>query len=234
MSRDPVRRPEIVVDLGAIRRNVRRLRDLVAPDGSDVMVVVKADGYGHGLLEAAYAARRAGAPWLGVATLDEAVRLREAGDTGRILSWLTVPGDGWSAAIEADVDITAYTTGELAAMLGVERADVEADQLAFARRAAREYAATVLLKGHHTLVAAPNGRVRVTTTGTPWLAVAGAGDVLGGLCGALLAAGLTPYDAGAVGSWLHGAAATLASAGGPISAPDVAAAVPRVIASLLA
>ena len=123
--------------------------------------------------------------------------------------------------------------GELAAMLGVERAEVEADQLAFARRAAREYAATVLLKGHHTLVAAPNGRVRVTTTGTPWLAVAGAGDVLGGLCGALLAAGLSPYDAGAVGSWLHGAAATLASAGGPISAPDVAEALPRVIADLL-
>ena len=78
MSREQVRRPEIVVDLGAIRRNVGRLRDLVAPDGSDVMVVVKADGYGHGMLEAASAARHAGAPWLGVATLDEAVRLREA------------------------------------------------------------------------------------------------------------------------------------------------------------
>ena len=131
--------------------------------------------------------------------------------------------------LEAPLDRPALLTphaGELAAMLGVERAEVEADQLAFARRAAREYAATVLLKGHHTLVAAPDGRVRVTTTGTPWLAVAGAGDVLGGLCGALLAAGLTPYDAGAVGSWLHGAAATLASAGGPISAPDVAAALP--------
>src|SRR5580765_6244020 len=59
MSREQVRRPEIVVDLGAIRRNVGRLRDLVAPDGSDVMVVVKADGYGHGMLEAAYAGRRA-------------------------------------------------------------------------------------------------------------------------------------------------------------------------------
>ena len=113
MSRDPVRRPEIVVDLGAIRRNVRRLRDLVAPDGSDVMVVVKADGYGHGLLEAAYAARRAGAPWLGVATLAEAVRLRDAGDTGRILGWLTVPGDDWAAAIDRDVDVTAYTLAEL-------------------------------------------------------------------------------------------------------------------------
>jgi len=113
MSREPVRRPEIVVDLGAIRRNVGRLRDLVAPDGSDVMVVVKADGYGHGMLESAQAARRAGAPWLGVATLDESVRLREAGDTGRILSWLTVPGDDWAAAIDRDVDVTAYTLAEL-------------------------------------------------------------------------------------------------------------------------
>jgi ADP-dependent NAD(P)H-hydrate dehydratase / NAD(P)H-hydrate epimerase len=122
--------------------------------------------------------------------------------------------------------------GELASMLGVERADVEADQLASARRAATGFDATVLLKGHHTLVADPDGRVRVSTTGTPWLAVAGAGDVLGGLCGALLAAGLSPYDAGSVGSWLHGAAATYASRGGPISAPAVARAIPQVVADL--
>ncbi len=113
MSRERVRRPEIVVDLGAIRHNVGLLRDLVAPDGADVMVVVKADGYGHGLVEAAGAARAAGAPWLGVATIAEAVRLREAGDTGRILCWLTVPGDDWSAAVDRDVDVTAYTVAEL-------------------------------------------------------------------------------------------------------------------------
>jgi hydroxyethylthiazole kinase-like uncharacterized protein yjeF len=153
-------------------------------------------------------------------------------------------GDGVPLVIDADalqhlsppLDAAALLTphaGELAAMLGVDRAEVEADQLASVRRAAREYAATVLLKGHHTLIAAPNGRVRVTTAGTAWLAVAGAGDVLGGLCGALLAAGLSPYDAGSVGSWLHGAAATLASGGGPTSAPDVAAALPRAIADLL-
>jgi ADP-dependent NAD(P)H-hydrate dehydratase / NAD(P)H-hydrate epimerase len=123
--------------------------------------------------------------------------------------------------------------GELASMLGVDRAQVEAERLAHARRAAAEYAATVLLKGRHTLVAEPDGRVRVTTSGTPWLAVAGAGDVLGGLCAALLAAGLSPYDAGSVGSWLHGAAATYASRGGPISAPAVARAIPHVVAGLL-
>jgi alanine racemase len=113
MSRDPVRRPEIVVDLGAIRRNVGRLRDLVTPDGSDVMVVVKADGYGHGIVESARAARAAGAPWLGVATIEEALLLRDAGDTGRLLSWLTVPGDDWAEVIDRGVDVTVYSLAEL-------------------------------------------------------------------------------------------------------------------------
>jgi alanine racemase len=123
-----VRRPEIVVDLAAIRRNVGILRDLVAPDGADVMVVVKADGYGHGMVESARAAREAGAPWLGVATIAEAVRLRDAGDTGRVLCWLTVPGDDWAAAIERDVDVTAYTVAdldEIRAAAGTTRARVQ-------------------------------------------------------------------------------------------------------------
>jgi hydroxyethylthiazole kinase-like uncharacterized protein yjeF len=123
--------------------------------------------------------------------------------------------------------------GELARMLGVEREEVEADQLAFARRAAAETGEVVLLKGRHTLVAAPDGRVRVATIGPPWLATAGAGDVLAGLCGALMAAGLDAFDAGSAGSWLHGAAAAHASAGGPIRARDVAAALPTVCRALL-
>jgi hydroxyethylthiazole kinase-like uncharacterized protein yjeF len=123
--------------------------------------------------------------------------------------------------------------GELARMLGVEREEVEADQLGFARRAAAETGSVVLLKGRHTLVAAPDGRVRVTTIGPPWLATAGAGDVLAGVCGALMAAGLDAFDAGSAGSWLHGAAAAHASAGGPIRARDVAAALPTVCRALL-
>lgn len=105
-------RAEIVVDLGAIRANVRRLRDLVGP-GTAMMSVVKADGYGHGMLPAAGAARAGGAQWLGVATLDEALRLREAGDAGRILCWLAVPGEEYAAAVALDVDVTAYTPAEL-------------------------------------------------------------------------------------------------------------------------
>ena len=122
--------------------------------------------------------------------------------------------------------------GELARMLGVERSAVEADQLSFARRAAQEYDAVVLLKGRHTLVARPDGRVRVTTSGVPWLAVAGAGDVLAGVIGSLLAAGLDPFDAASAGSWLHGAAAALASGGGPLTATRVADAIPEVVRDL--
>ena len=106
------RRAEIVVDLAAVRHNVRRIADEVGPDVA-LMVVVKADAYGHGMVPVARAAREAGAPWLGVATLDEALALREAGDTGRLLAWLTVPGEDWAAAVAADVDVTAYTTAEL-------------------------------------------------------------------------------------------------------------------------
>ena len=104
-------RAEIVVDLAAIRANVATLRDLVAP--AQLMAVVKADGYGHGMLASARAAREAGADWLGVATIDEALALRAAGDTGPILSWLTVPGEDWTAPIAHDVDVTAYTVAEL-------------------------------------------------------------------------------------------------------------------------
>ncbi|MEP9363740.1 NAD(P)H-hydrate dehydratase [Nocardioides sp. CN2-186] len=131
----------------------------------------------------------------------------------------------------ADAVLTPHA-GELAAMLGADRADIEARPLHFVRAATERYGCVVLLKGRHTLVAHPDGRVRATTTGTPWLATAGAGDVLGGLVGALLASGLTPYDAASVGSWLHGAAATLASRGGPIVAGQVAASIPAAVRGL--
>jgi len=136
------------------------------------------------------------------------------------------------AQVTGPLDVPAVLTphaGELAAMAGAERSDVEARPLAHARAAAAKYDAVVLLKGRHTLIAAPDGLVRVTTTGVPWLATAGAGDVLSGVIGSLLAAGLAPYDAASVGSWLHGAAATLASNDGPIVAGEVARAVPDVV-----
>lgn len=138
--------------------------------------------------------------------------------------------------VEGSLPVDAVLTphaGELAAMTGADRADVEARPLHHARQAAERFQAVVLLKGRHTLVAHPDGRVRVTTTGVPWLATAGAGDVLAGLVGALLASGLSTYDAASVGSWLHGAAATVASRGGPLQAADVARALPETVRMLL-
>jgi alanine racemase len=109
----PVARAEIVVDLAAIRHNVRRLREHT---GVASMTVVKADGYGHGLVEVARAAREAGSEWIGVATIDEALTLRQHGDVGPLLCWLTVPGDDWAAAIDADIEVTAYSVEDLDAI----------------------------------------------------------------------------------------------------------------------
>jgi alanine racemase len=104
-------RAEAVVDLHAISANTERLR--AHTGGRDLMAVVKADGYGHGIAQAAWAARRGGATWLGVAFLDEALRLRAAGDRGPILSWLAVPGEEYAAGIAADVELAAYTPDQL-------------------------------------------------------------------------------------------------------------------------
>lgn len=77
------------------------------------MAVVKADGYGHGIVESGRAARAGGADWLGVALLDEALQLRAAGDTGPVLSWLAVPGERYDAAIAAGVEVSAYSVEQL-------------------------------------------------------------------------------------------------------------------------
>ncbi len=96
-----------VVDLDAIRDNVRALRDH-APS-ADVMAVVKADGYGHGMVPAARAALAGGATWLGVATAGEALALRAGGvtaDDARLLVWLLVPGGPFADLVRAGVDVT--------------------------------------------------------------------------------------------------------------------------------
>ena len=213
---------------------------------------------GAGLLSVAGAASGLCGMVRYVGDADVAARVRaahpEVVGEGRVQAWVVGSGSGPDAARELeaalsdgvptviDADALAHVTrppavptiltphaGELARMLDIDRTTIEAQPLAHARVAADRYDAVVLLKGRHTLVAAPGGRVRVTTTGTPWLATAGAGDVLGGLIGALLAGGLEPFDAASVGSWLHGAAATLAGGGGPLSAGQVAEAIPDAV-----
>jgi hydroxyethylthiazole kinase-like uncharacterized protein yjeF len=175
---------------------------------------------------------------------------------GRVQAWVVGPGVGDDASavaevLGADVPVlvdadglrladrsavrarTAPTlmtphAGEAAALLGVSRESVEGARLASVRELALRYGATVLLKGSTTLVADPGGgAVRVNATGTAWLATAGSGDVLSGLAGSLLAAGLSALDAGSVGAYLHGLAGRFAADGAPLGAHDVAAAIPQ-------
>ncbi|MBO4270338.1 NAD(P)H-hydrate dehydratase [Microbispora triticiradicis] len=137
--------------------------------------------------------------------------------------------------------------GELSRLLGVPRESIEAARLDHVRRAAAELGATVLLKGSTTLVAEEHRPVRVNTTGTPWLATGGTGDVLSGITGALLAAGLSGYDAASCAAYVHGLAARIAARGGaaagygggdgrrgeaPIAALDVAEAIPEALRML--
>lgn len=106
---------EIVVDLDAIAANVSALK---ARAGRDLMAVVKADGYGHGLLPSARAALRGGADSLGVAIIDEALALRAGGITAPVLAWLTGPGEDLTAALSQDVMLSAaslWMIDELAA-----------------------------------------------------------------------------------------------------------------------
>ncbi|WP_432055023.1 NAD(P)H-hydrate dehydratase [Streptomyces sp. bgisy022] len=175
---------------------------------------------------------------------------------GRVQAWVTGPGAGEDAAtvaevLAADVPVlidadglrladpdavrarrapTLMTphAGEAAALLGVDRGEVEGARLRSARELAGRYRATVLLKGSTTLVADPDGGpVRVNPTGTSWLATAGSGDVLSGLAGSLLAAGLSTRDAGSVAAYLHGLAGRFAADGAPTGAQDVAGHITR-------
>ncbi|MER6155094.1 NAD(P)H-hydrate dehydratase [Streptomyces sp. NPDC001868] len=175
---------------------------------------------------------------------------------GRVQAWVAGPGAGddpapVAEALATDVPVlldadglrladretvrtrTAPTlltphAGEAAALLGISREEVEAARLTAVRDLARAYDATVLLKGSTTLIATPDpdAPVRVNATGTPWLATAGSGDVLSGLAGSLLAAGLSPLDAASVAAYVHGLAGRYAADGAPAGAHDVAEAIP--------
>ncbi len=97
--------------------------------------------------------------------------------------------------------------GELARFLGISTQEIQARRLEVARQVAAEYQVYVVLKGAQTVVAAPDGRASLNSTGNPALASGGAGDVLTGLIGGYLAQGLTPWDAARLGVYLHGLAA---------------------------
>jgi ADP-dependent NAD(P)H-hydrate dehydratase / NAD(P)H-hydrate epimerase len=173
---------------------------------------------------------------------------------GRTQAWAVGPGTGTddagravlSAVLDRDVplcvdadgitllaehaDLRAAVAGRPVVITPHDRefarlaGDVGDDRIAAAARAARELRVTVLLKGNATVVADPAGRVLVHAADSSWAATAGSGDVLTGMIGALLAAGLDPWWAAGCASYVHALAADLAARGG--SAGPVTSATP--------
>lgn len=196
--------------------------------------------------------------WLLGPGLDGAEQLRRARDVLASASGAGQPAVVDAGALELLPErcppnwILTPHAGELAALLGrgevrVTREDVESRTVHFARLAAGHTGAVVLLKGATTVIASPSGAVFSQSDGCPWMSTAGSGDVLGGIVGALAAAyaesgldddgpfaalGIAPDErwaaVAAVGASLHGMAGSAASAGGPLTASDIARAVPGV------
>jgi alanine racemase len=120
-------RAEARVDLLSITKNVEHLKEI---SGVEVMAVVKADAYGHGLIPVAQAAVKAGATWLGVALLEEAIALRDAGIKVPILAWLVQPGSDFATAAAKQIDIAVAslkTLEEISAVPGAPRIHIEVD-----------------------------------------------------------------------------------------------------------
>ncbi|AQP47799.1 NAD(P)H-hydrate epimerase [Tessaracoccus aquimaris] len=131
--------------------------------------------------------------------------------------------DGWLLTPHA---------GELARILGCTRAHVESQPLECVREVARTTGAAVLLKGATQYVAELSGRVTIAVPGPAWTARAGSGDVLAGICGALLASGLPAWKAGVLGASIQ--AMTAARNPGPYTPDELSARMPAVIAELAA
>jgi hydroxyethylthiazole kinase-like uncharacterized protein yjeF len=208
--------------------------ELVRQHFPDVVVTQVSEGDGAGVIAAGRVQAWVVGPGLGTdeqaaevvrAVLDADVPVLVDADGLTVLaqhrSWLH------ERAARGPVTLLTPHEGEFARLAGGDpdqtAHQLATDRLATVRRLAAELPATVLLKGSTTLVVDPDGAARVNGTGVGWLASAGTGDVLSGLCGALLASGLSARDAGSVGAWLHGMAAQLRieRSGPPLAAFDL-------------
>jgi NAD(P)H-hydrate epimerase len=141
---------------------------------------------------------------------------------------------GWWQKLPGDAVLTPHP-GEMGRLAGITAAEVQADRVGIARKMALEWQKTIVLKGAYTVVAAPDGRCRISPLANPGLASAGTGDVLAGAVVGLLAQGISLFDAAALAVWLHAGAgemvkANLGDAG--MLASDLLPLLPRVIKGL--
>ncbi len=151
-------------------------------------------------------------PGLGVGSGAEEFMRRLLGEfKGRLvvdadgLNLLAAGSGEWQLAEGLELILTPHP-GEAARLLGSSVADVEGARIEAVKQLAKRYAATVVLKGAGTLVAAPGGGVWLNMTGNPGMASGGMGDVLSGVIGALWGQGVEPERAAALGVWSHGCA----------------------------
>ena len=111
---------EARIDVGAIADNVRHLRRLTE---SEIIAVVKADGYGHGAVRSAVAALAGGATRLGVADIAEAIALRRAGIMAPILAWLHAPGASFDEAASLEIELGISSMDQLVRAASAATAD---------------------------------------------------------------------------------------------------------------
>lgn len=141
--------------------------------------------------------------------------------------------EGWPEKLPKPAVLTPHP-GEMAILTGRPNAEIQADRLGTAERYAREWGHVVVLKGAMTVIAAPDGRVRVVPVASSALAHAGTGDVLAGMVAGLRAQGIDAFDAATAAAWIHAQCGLLASEqlGHPASvlASDLIAVLPEVLA----
>jgi NAD(P)H-hydrate epimerase len=123
---------------------------------------------------------------------------------------LAQSGEWWTRLAPQRAILTPHP-GEMAMLTGLSREQIQADRVNAAKKFAARWQQIVVLKGAHTVVAAPDGRATLLPFATPALATAGTGDVLAGTIVAMLAQGLSLYDATIVGAYIHGLGGEIAA-----------------------
>jgi len=163
---------------------------------------------------------------------------------GTYTGWVVMDADGLNALapnLEELSDALAHVVltphpGEMGRLMGKPPREVQEDRVGLARKLAQDYGVWVVLKGARSITAAPDGTIYVNTSGSPWMASGGQGDVLSGILGSLLVQGVSPEEAIPFGVYLHGLAADMVveeRGPAPVRAMDVVAELPHALAGCL-